>query len=73
MTDNETIEKVAELISNARSECHRLGLSPSEVITLFMDEALLEMIDQGASLEAAQKSFHGFADTRVPKWFPEEQ
>ena len=68
-TDNRTIEEVGELISKTRAECHRLGLSQSEVITLFMDEALLEMIDQGASLEAVQKAFHAFADTRAPKWF----
>ena len=72
-TDNQTLEEVAELLSNTRSECHRLGFSPSEVIALFMDEALLEMIDQGASLEAVQKAFHAFPDTRAPKWFADDQ
>ena len=67
--DDALLDFASERIARVRSECLGLGLRPSQIAALMMDDALLGLAAEGKGENDVQKAFRDYASRRVPKWF----
>jgi len=67
--DAETLDKVSQLIADARVEALNLGASPSEIGKIMMDEATLGFLAEGEALTSIQKLFQRYAKKRLPSFY----
>jgi hypothetical protein len=70
MADKSGLDEVARLIADARKAAHKLGVSPSEIAGVMMDEATLGLIAAEASLSDVQETFQRYSLDRLPKFYP---
>ena len=69
MSDDQVLDRAAQIIADARVECLKLGASPQEIGDIMMHEAALGLISVSASMSEIQKAFQKFSKTRLVKFY----
>jgi hypothetical protein len=68
-SDDALLDFASDRIAQVRRECFELGLRPSQIAALMMDDALLGLVAEGKGESAVQQVFRDYAKNRVPEWF----
>jgi|TARA_B100000315_G_C14454629_1_gene530790 hypothetical protein len=70
MTDDEKLlDQAAQKIADARSECLKLGVAPTELAKIMMDEATLGLIAGGKSLTDIQGVFKRYVKKGLVRFY----
>ena len=69
MSDDQVLDRAAQIFANARVKCLELGISPQEICTIMMDEATLGLMSEGTSMLQIQKAFRKYSKTRLVKFY----
>jgi hypothetical protein len=69
MSNDELLDKAAEIIAKARADCLKLGVSPLELAALFLDDAVLGLYADGRRRRDASQFFRDYVQRRIPYWY----
>lgn len=56
-------------IADARVECSRLGIAPSEIAKIMLDEAVLGLAASGLRLDDVQAAFKKYGKRDLPRFY----
>jgi hypothetical protein len=63
---DELLDKAADIIATARTDCLKLGVSPTELAELFLDDAVLGLAVEGRSRRDTSQFFRDYG---IPHWY----
>jgi hypothetical protein len=66
---DELLDKAADIIATARTDCLKLGVSPTELAELFLDDAVLGLAAEGRSRRDTSQFFRDYVQRRIPHWY----
>lgn len=69
MADDEVLEKAADDIAKARQRCLALGVSPSELAEIYVDEIIIGFITERRTRAEASAFLGNTAKKRVRHWY----
>lgn len=69
MSNDELLDRAADIIAGARSECLKLGISPKELAGLFLDDAVLGLYVEGNNRQETTQFFKDFVQRRIRHWY----
>jgi hypothetical protein len=69
MSSDELLDKAADIIAKARADCLKLGVSPTELAELFLDDAVLGLYAEGRPRSETARFFRDYMQRRIPHWY----
>ena len=69
MSSDELLDQAADIIAKARADCLRLGVSPSQLAELFLDDAVLALYAEGRPRRETSQFFRDYLQRRIPHWY----
>ena len=68
MSNDELLDRAADIIAEARAECLKLGVSPKELAGLFLNDAVLGLYVEGNNRQETTQFFKDFIQSRIRYW-----
>src|SRR6516162_15524 len=68
MSDDALLNRAAQLIADARVECLKLAIPPSEIAKIMMDEAVLALMAESQSLSDIQDAFKRYGKRELSRF-----
>jgi hypothetical protein len=69
MSDDAHLDRAAQLIADARVECLKLAIPPSEIAKIMMDEAVLALMAESQSLSEIQGAFKRYGKRELSRFY----
>jgi hypothetical protein len=69
MSSDELLDQAADIIARARADCLQLGVSPTELAELFLDDAVLGLYADGRPRRGTSQFFRDYLQRRIPHWY----
>jgi hypothetical protein len=69
MSSDGLLDEAADIIARARADCLKLGVSPTELAELFLDDAVLGLYADGRRRREASQFLRDYMQHRIAHWY----